>query len=78
MYSLKHISFSTNLARWPSIHIIDRNGPFVPQTMERVRQSLNLPENVFSLEQLGTPIMAGHSIGEKLQYFPAVEGASKD
>lgn len=52
--------------------------PFVPQTMERVRRSLNLPVDVFSLNQLGTAIPAGHLIGEKLQYFPAVEGASKE
>jgi methionyl-tRNA synthetase len=49
--------------------------PFAPQTMERVRQSLNLPENVFTLEELGTGIAPGHVIGQKQQYFPAVEGA---
>jgi len=49
--------------------------PFAPQTMERVRQSLNLPENVFTLEELGTGVVAGHVIGQKQQYFPAVEGA---
>lgn len=49
--------------------------PFAPQTMERVRQSLNLPESVFSLDELGTGISAGHLIGQKQQYFPAVEGA---
>jgi methionyl-tRNA synthetase len=50
--------------------------PFVPQTMDRVRQSLNLPESVFTLSELGTGIPAGHVIGQKQQYFPAVEGAS--
>ena len=49
--------------------------PFVPATMEKVRQSLNLPADVFSLEQLGTPIPAGHLIGQKQQFFPAVEGS---
>jgi len=49
--------------------------PFAPQTMERVRQSLNLPENVFTLEELGTGIAPGHVIGQKQQYFPTVEGA---
>ncbi len=44
--------------------------PFVPQTMEKVRQSLNLPESVFSLDELGVPMEAGHLIGEKLVYFP--------
>lgn len=48
--------------------------PFAPQTMERVRMSLNLPESVFSIDELGTGLPAGHSIGPKLQYFPSVEG----
>lgn len=48
--------------------------PFAPHTMDRVRQSLNLPESVFSLDQLGTGLPTGHTIGQKLQYFPAVDG----
>jgi methionyl-tRNA synthetase len=48
--------------------------PFVPQTMERVRVSLNLPESVFNLGELGTGIDSGHAIGEKGLYFPSVEG----
>lgn len=48
--------------------------PFVPQTMERVRQSLNLPETVWSVDELGTGIPAGHVIGQKGSYFPGVEG----
>jgi len=48
--------------------------PFAPDTMEKVRQSLNLPQDVFSVDQLGTGIPAGHVIGPKLSYFPAVEG----
>lgn len=51
--------------------------PFAPQTMDRVRQSLNLPENVFTLSELGSGIVAGHEIGQKQQFFPAVEGASE-
>ncbi len=51
--------------------------PFAPQTMERVRVSLNLPESVFTLNELGTGIPAGHVIGQKQQYFPAVEGATE-
>ncbi len=47
--------------------------PFAPQTMERVRQSLNLPEDVFSLDQLGTGISPGHLIGQKQRYFPSEE-----
>lgn len=50
--------------------------PFVPSTMERVRQTLRLPETVFRVEELGTPIPAGHEIGEKGAYFPAVDGKS--
>lgn len=52
--------------------------PFAPATMEKLRQSLNLPESVFTLEQLGTPIPAGHGIGQKQQFFPAVEGAASE
>ncbi len=51
--------------------------PFAPQTMDRVRESLNLPESVFTLDELGTGIPAGHAIGQKQQYFPAVEGATE-
>lgn len=46
--------------------------PFVPATMNRLRESLNLPESVFSVDQLGVAIEAGHKIGEKKQYFPPV------
>ena len=49
--------------------------PFAPATMDKVRRTLNLPESVFSIDELGQPIAAGHIIGEKLQYFPAVEGS---
>ncbi|MBC7714162.1 MAG: class I tRNA ligase family protein, partial [Rhizobacter sp.] len=49
--------------------------PFVPATMEKVRQSLNLPMSVFSIDELGQPIPAGHVIGQKQQFFAAVEGS---
>jgi methionyl-tRNA synthetase len=52
--------------------------PFAPATMEKLRQSLNLPANVFKLENLGTAIPAGHGIGQKQQFFPAVDGADSD
>ncbi len=52
--------------------------PFAPQTMEKVRQSLNLPEHIFSLSELGTGISAGHEIGQKQQFFPAVEGVASE
>ena len=48
--------------------------PFVPATMEKVRLTLNLPASVFSIDELGQPIPAGHEIGEKQQFFAAVEG----
>lgn len=46
--------------------------PFVPSTMEQLRQSLNLPESVLRAEELGTGIPAGHAINAKGEYFPAV------
>jgi methionyl-tRNA synthetase len=52
--------------------------PFVPQTMDRVRESLNLPQNIFSVDELGTGLPVGHIIGEKKQYFPAVEGMERE
>jgi methionyl-tRNA synthetase len=48
--------------------------PFAPQTMDRVRQSLNLPESVWNLDELGTGVPVGHKIGSKLRYFPPVDG----
>jgi methionyl-tRNA synthetase len=52
--------------------------PFAPLTIEVVRKSLNLPESVWNLSELGTGITAGHAIGPKLQYFPTVEGAESN
>lgn len=46
--------------------------PFVPETMDRLRESLRLPTDVFRVDELGTPIPAGHAIGEQATYFPAV------
>ncbi len=43
--------------------------PFVPSTMDKLRESLNLPQDVFKIDELGKPIPAGHRIGEKVQYF---------
>jgi methionyl-tRNA synthetase len=51
--------------------------PFVPSTMDRVRESLRLPREVFSVDQLGTGIAAGHEIGAKQQYFPAAPGGAE-
>ncbi len=46
--------------------------PFVPGTMETLRESLNLPIDVFTVEALATPMAAGHRVGQKVQYFPEV------
>jgi methionyl-tRNA synthetase len=48
--------------------------PFVPETMDKLRTSLNLPADVFRVDELGTGIPAGHTIGQKQQFFPAVAG----
>jgi methionyl-tRNA synthetase len=47
--------------------------PFVPTTMDKVRESLNLPKDVFRIDELGIPIPAGHKIGQKQDFFPAVQ-----
>jgi methionyl-tRNA synthetase len=44
--------------------------PFVPDTMNRLRESLQLPPEVFSIDELGKPIPSGHVIGAKQPYFP--------
>jgi len=44
--------------------------PIAPQAMERLRQSLRLESDVFRLEELGTPVSAGHAIGPKQMFFP--------
>jgi methionyl-tRNA synthetase len=49
--------------------------PFVPSTMDKLRQSLNLPESVFRIDELGTGIPAGHLIGQKQEFFPPVAEA---
>ncbi|PIE23037.1 MAG: methionine--tRNA ligase [Planctomycetota bacterium] len=51
--------------------------PFVPETMERLRASLRLPESVWRIEELGTPIPAGHELGEMGRYFPALDDAEE-
>ena len=57
--------------------------PFVPETMDRLRQTLNLPQNVFRLEELGTGLPVGHALGELRPFFPEAfaaggEGAEVD
>jgi methionyl-tRNA synthetase len=52
--------------------------PFVPATMERLRDSLRLPADVFRVEELGTPIPAGHEVGPKQTYFPEAGVSAED
>lgn len=52
--------------------------PFVPETMERVRETLRLPADALRIDQLGTGLPAGHEIGPQLDYFPAVEAPASD
>ncbi len=44
--------------------------PFVPQTMEKLRQTLNLPIEILSLKELANPLPQEHAIGEQQEYFP--------
>ena len=46
--------------------------PFVPETVDKVRVSLNLPESIYSIEELGKPMEVGHKIGELQEYFKAI------
>jgi len=48
--------------------------PFVPRTMDQLRESLRLPPEVFTLTELGVPIPAGHVLGPKQPYFPSAGG----
>ena len=45
--------------------------PFAPETMDRVRQALQLPPTVFAVEELGTPIAPGHRVGNLVEFFPS-------
>jgi len=47
--------------------------PFAPETMEKLRLSLNLPETVFSIDELIKEFPENHKIGEQSEYFPAVK-----
>jgi methionyl-tRNA synthetase len=51
--------------------------PFVPSTMERLRESLRLPPDVFRIDELGTPIPAGHEVAPKQEYFPSTRSAGE-
>ena len=49
--------------------------PFVPGTMDRLRESLGLPASVYRLDELGTGLPAGHAVGAVQTFFPAVAEA---
>jgi methionyl-tRNA synthetase len=44
--------------------------PFVPETMNKLRVSLNLAESIFNIDELKNELKAGHEIGEQTDYFP--------
>jgi len=46
--------------------------PFVPETMEKLRSTLNLSESVYSINEFGEEIPAGHEIKAQESYFPPV------
>lgn len=48
--------------------------PFVPETMDRLRETLRLPESIFAVDELGQPMPGGHAIGPMQQFFPPVAG----
>ena len=47
--------------------------PFAPGVVNEIRETLNLPTSVLRADELGTGLPAGHVIGPKRTYFPAVE-----
>lgn len=59
-------------------HLLLLLHPFVPATMERLRQSLALPPDIYRVEELGRPLPAGHAIGAMGRFFPPVERAASD
>lgn len=52
--------------------------PFVPTTMERLRESLRLPASVFRIDELGKPIEAGHEVGPVQEFFAPVPGQPRE
>lgn len=54
-------------------NIVIMLSPFVPATMEKLRESLNLPRSIYSLDELAIPIAKGHKVGEKQIFFPMIE-----
>jgi methionyl-tRNA synthetase len=45
--------------------------PFVLETMEKLRLSLNLPESVYDVNEFTIPFPPNHKVGAQQEYFPA-------
>jgi len=54
-------------------NIVIMLSPFAPTTIDRLRVSLNLPESVYSIDELGRAFPEDHKINEQATYFPAVD-----
>ena len=46
--------------------------PFVPETMEKLKQTLNLGEDCFQISEFGNPLLPGHRINAQTTYFQVV------
>ena len=73
----RHPEESRRDALYSSFYIL-RNllimlSPFVPETMEKLRKSLHLPESIYSIDQLGGNFPENHAIGEQVEYFPPIK-----
>ncbi len=47
--------------------------PFAPETMEKLRKSLNLDETIYSIDNLAIDFPANHKISDQVEYFPSVD-----
>ena len=52
--------------------------PFAPETVDKVRVCLNLPESIYSTDQLATPIEPGHEVSPLVEFFPPVEDEAQN
>jgi methionyl-tRNA synthetase len=69
----RHPEKSRADALWSSFYILKNLAillyPFVPSTIGRVWQSLNLPPERLRIDELGTGLPAGHAVGVKQPFF---------
>jgi len=47
--------------------------PFVPETMDKLRLTLNLNKDIYQINEFGKPLPANHRIAEQTTYFPSNE-----